>query len=106
MKAAGGTVPDNEFLLPTILAPDSSGIVAKLPNNFVETNHGWVGVDVLPTRHAYGHLGWSLSLANGRTPTVGPADEWMDARICIPYETRAHTYGRFAHVPILPCRSV
>jgi hypothetical protein len=30
--------------LPIILPPDSSGIVAKLSNNFVETNHGWVGV--------------------------------------------------------------
>ena len=42
---------------------------------------------------------------SGRTPTVGPfdepIDEWMDARICISYETRPHTYGGFARAPTL-----
>jgi hypothetical protein len=100
-------LPDNEFLLPIILPPDSSGIVAKLSEQLRrdQPRPGGRAGDVLPTRHAYGVVELS-----GRTPTVGPfdkpIDEWMDARICISYETRPHTYGGFARAPILPCRSV
>jgi hypothetical protein len=61
-------LPENEFLLPTILPPDSSGIVAKLSEQLRrdQPRPGGRAGDVLPTRHAYGHLGWSLSSADGR----------------------------------------